>query len=339
MEDKEQENKSKKEEKTKKKVNQSTLVYVVIIFILIIALMVVCYFGFLKKDEPTEANTTNTDTITNTTSNTADSKNTVANVEKTNTTVNETKPVQEKGEELKISDRDVQKILEKFNFSESNIVSSIYRVGEFNKTDIPNSLILRLGWYKLDNKKFNHDYENLRESVDAKFLKDSIYNVFGKDIKYQDKTFKYGNIDIFTPYSTEDINYNGNNNKYESIIFQGGGGDIPSIHEEFLKAIKYDDEIKIYVKTAFINVPGLTDNNDFVYDIYSNYNFRKEIFENKLYTTTSTDFHKNYSYTNKLTENVNTEISKIIDKLDTYVYTFTLDKDSGEYYFTAFSKE
>lgn len=336
MEEKEQEQVKKQQEKTKKKVNQSTLVYVVIIFILIIALMVVCYFGFLRKDESTQTNTTNT----NTTANIVTNQNTVTtNVEQTNTTVNETRPVQEKGEELKISNSDVQKILEKFNFSESNVISSIYRVGEFNKTDIPNSLILRLGWYKLDNKKTTKDFENLRESVDAKFLKDSIYNVFGKDTKYQDQTFKYGGIDIFTPYATEDINYNGYNNKYEATIFQGGGGDIPSIHEEFLKAIKYDDEIKIYVKTAFINVPRLTDNNDFVYDIYSNYNFRKEIFENKLYTTTSTDFYKNYSYTNKLTENANTEISKIIDKLDTYVYTFTLDKDSGEYYFTAFNKE
>lgn len=338
MEEKEQEQVKTQQVKTKKKVNQSTLVYVVIIFILIIALMVVSYFAFLRKDDTTVGNTTTNNTLNNTTVNTVIDNNVTSNAEKTNTVNTENKTSQEKGEELKISNRDVQKILEKFNFSSSNVISSIYKIGEFNKTDIPNQLVLKLGWYKLDNEKTTKDYENLRETVDAKVLKDSIYSVFGKDIKYQDRAFKYGNVDIFTAYAIEDINYNTNTDKYEATIFQGGGGDIPFIHEEFSKAIKRDNEIKIYVKTAFVDSTWV-DNNDFVYDIYSDYNFRKETFENKLYTTNATEFYKNYNYTNKLTENVNGEIGKIIDKLDTYVYTFTLDKDSGEYYFTAFNKE
>ena len=72
--------------------------------------------------------------------------------------------------------------------------------------------------------------------------------------------------------------------------------------------------------------------------IYRHY--KNDKFEEKLATTTSEKFIKNYSndeYNGKMFFEPNSEIAPIEDKLNTYVYTFELDNATGEYYLSEFN--
>lgn len=310
------------EEKKKKQVNLSTLVCVIIIFILIIALMVVCYFAFLKKDD------------TNNTNNVTENNNVSKQLE------SEKKKDEE---ELKLNSSETEEILKKFNFLGS--AHSIYKTGEFDLSSIPNDLILRLGWNKIKSKDKDINERDITESVDKSIMAKSIKNIFGDDITYKDKSFIYGDVKVFSEFITENVNFD--NSKYSALIFQGGGIGCPFIHEEVQKVMKSDDKIDVYVKTAFVDLGDLIkDENDSTigveYNIYKNYDFNKEEFENKLITVKSNEFDENNNNSDEilqLSPYSNKTISSIINKLDTYKYTFTLDKDSGEYYFTSFNKE
>ena len=327
MEEKEQV--KNQQEKTKKKVNLSTLVCVIIIFLLVIALMVVCYFGFLKKDESTNSTTTNV--ISN--------QNITTNEEKTNKIVDETKTNKEKGEELSLNNNEVKNIVKKFNFG--FLSHSIYKVGDFNVSNIPNDLVLRLGWHNIKDEDRTLNTYTLQEKTNKDILAKSIKNIFGNNVKYQDKSFRYADVEKFSVYATGDVYYN-NDGNYNSTHFQGGGATCPFVYEQVQKVIKSNDEIKLYVKAGFVDTSVL-ENGEIKYQFYKNYNFNRDEFENKLITVKEDDFideaiNDNDDYI-QLSLKTHNSISSIIDKLDTYVYTFTLDKDSGEYYFTAFNKE
>lgn len=311
-------------EKNKKQVNLSTLICVIIIFILIISLMVVCYFAFLKKDD---SNNTN---------------NVTGNNEASKQIENEKK--QEKDEEeLKINGSEVKKIIKKFNFG--SVVHSIYKTGDFDLSSIPNDLILRLGWSNIKSEDKDINEREIKESADKSIMAKSIKNIFGDDITYKDKSFKYGDVKDFSEFIIENVDFD--NSKYIATIFQGGGIGCPFIYEEIQKVIKSEDKIEVYVKTAFVNMGELIQDESgstigIEYDIYKNYNFNREEFQNKLITVKSTEFDRinnNSDEIFQLSPNRNETISSVVDKLDTYKYTFTLDKDSGEYYFTAFDKE
>lgn len=321
------------EEKKYIKISLGTAICIIIIFILIIVLVCLGFYTYKIKNDINNTNTIvqedTLDSSENVSTNTSDLSN-------TNTTENI-------GTEVNINDSIVKVLIEKIDFP-TYATASIYNEGEFNLDTISNDLILRLGWSKLndDDKEtfLNNDEEMYKDRVTKEILNSSILDIFGPNVKYTDKSFT--NIDVPTFYGYEqnqgEINYS--NNVYTADSIDGGGGDVPFIHQEVKKVLKYNDKIEVYVNTVFIDTQYIDDDNggDFEYIIYKNYNNNK--FEEKLTETTSEEFSKNYSndeYNGNISLKSNSEIAKIANQLNTYVYSFELDNIRGEYYLSEFN--
>ena len=92
------------------------------------------------------------------------------------------------------------------------------------------------------------------------------------------------------------------------------------------KAEKYDDKIKLYVKAGFVDT-SVKENGEVEYHFYKNYNFNRDEFENKLITVKEEEFINEAGIETQLSLKAHKSISSIMDKLNTYIYPFTLDKD------------
>lgn len=118
---------------------------------------------------------------------------------------------------------------------------------------------------------------------------------------------------------------------------------MPFIYEKLEKAIKYEDKIELYVKTAFIDTEmkeaGNINEPEFEYIIYKNFDFNTNKFKDKILTTASSSFNKDTSEENQILVKDNKEISSVLNKLNTYVYTFVLDNSTGQYYLNEFSSK
>ena len=196
-----------------------------------------------------------------------------------------------KEEETVIDDSLVKKLVEKINFP-TYATASIYNTGKFNLDTIPNDLILRLGWSKIDssNKKLKTDTEVYTQTSTKEIMKDSITKIFGSKVKYTDKTFTNIDVMTFNGYNENrgDISYS--NNLYTADYIEGGGGDVPFIHQEVQKVLKNNDKIELYVKTAFVDTEYIGNIDDFEYIIYQNFENNK--FEGKVAEVTATEFIK-----------------------------------------------
>lgn len=169
-------------------------------------------------------------------------------------------------------------------------------------------------------------------------MKDSITNIFASKVKYTDKTFTNIDVMTFNGYNENrgDISYS--NNLYTADYIEGGGGDVPFIHQEVQKVLKNNDKIELYVKTAFVDTEYIGNIDDFEYIIYKNFENNK--FEGKIAEVTAAEFIKGHENKDEIigeiSLNSNFVISKKINQLNSYVYTFEKDDFTGEYYLSGF---
>ncbi len=140
------------------------------------------------------------------------------------------------------------------------------------------------------------------------------------------------------------INYD--NNTYTSNYFESGGGDVPFIYEKLEKAVKYENKIELielYVKTAFVDTEMKEGNSvnepKFNYIIYKNFNFATNQFEDKIKTTAASEFNRDANEENQISLKTNKEMSKVLNNLNTYVYSFVLDNSTGQYYLNGFNSK
>lgn len=261
----------------------------------------------IKPEDTLNSNVSNTTNMPtppeNTTNETSTSQNT--NTQQPSSTESQTNT-----ETAIDKNSDVAKTaLEKVKF-DSYAQASLYISGQTDKNNMPNDLILRLGWSKINgdqDKKFNSDYT--KQTVTREVLEKSIKSIFG-DISYRDESFL--NVDVIKFYGYEvnsgEIEYS--NGIYTANYIEGGGGDLPFISENLEKVTKTSDgKIKIYVKTAFVDTEYNYDKNDFDYIMYRN--FINNEFAAKVFETTATEFSTS-------SESI---FQNLTNQLDTYVYT------------------
>ena len=305
------------------KMSFGTAVCLIIIIILLVSLIALGVYTYTTKNAKVETNYTNNE-------NTEEYQN-VEN-EIVNTTENQIEGANEKAEELDLNDNLSKSLIEKISFN-TYAVASMYKVGEFNINNIPNDLVLRLGWDKAQNKETLD--ETLKQTLTKDAMKQSITNIFGDKLKYKDEQFKQIDVETFHNYGgyTDNmgiIEYN--NGTYTANVFQGGGGDVPFIHQEAEKVLKNGNKVEVYVKTAFIDTEFIESTFDFEYIIYKNFDFTSNIFEGKLSKIKAEEYG---NHEIGILESSKKVISNISNSLNTYVYTFEAD-DAGNYNLTGF---
>lgn len=310
-------------EKKYLKISLSSAILIAIIFLLIIVILALSIyfnknnFNNVDNDMIQNYNETNKN-ITNT------SQSNIENSNIDNTI------------ELDRNNSTIKNLLDTISFP-TYAIASIYNVSSFDLNSIPNDLILRLGWSKIDNQDKITDttHNPFTQTVSSETLKNSITNIFGPNLKYTDASFKNIDIPTFNDYfENQEVSYS--NNTYTSDYVQGGGGEAPFIYQELQKAIKTGNKIQLFIKTAFIDTVYDENTNEFNYVIYKNFNTK---FEDKLIETDSSTFTQNYSdgeYNNTIFTKSNSVISPISDKLTTYIYTFEFDDTTQKYYFSSF---
>ncbi len=239
--------------------------------------------------------------------------------------------------ELNKNDDIVKELAKKLDFK-TYAIASIYKVKDFNLDTIPNDLILRLAWANIDEN--DKVIEDDKQIATKETLNNSVKNIFGTKTKYSDNTFT--NIDVlkFSGYDENigDITYA--DNKYIANYVEGGGGDTPFIYQYIDKAIKNKDEIKIYVKTAFVDITSFNEAQyEYTYTIYKNFDNEKSEFSDKVTDIISTDFYNKNSTDGYISITLNNN-EEITNNLNSYVYTFKLDGSdvAGNYYLYGFSK-
>lgn len=249
------------------------------------------------------------------------------NLVESENTVQETK--------LSIEDETVKKLVEKIAFP-TYATASVYHAGDFDLNTIPNDLILRLGWSKIDYDDRNTNLD--KQTVSAEKMKENIAKIFGSKLQYENKTFNNIDVETFSEYNENIGDIEFANNVYTANFFEGGGGDMPFIYQQVYQATQTGDTIKLFVKTAFIDTEYNENTEGFNYFIYQN--FENDQFENKLGETTDEKFlAPEFDYNHVITVKPNSEMVDVLDKLDSYVYVFTLDEATNEYGLTSFSKE
>lgn len=242
--------------------------------------------------------------------------------------------------ELNQENNEVKELIKKIDFP-TYAVASIYKTKGFDVDTIENDLILRLAWSKLEKELVENNVDNIgeyKQTATKENLENSITEIFGKNMEYADETFT--NIDVPTFYGNESNQGNVKfyNNTYTSNYIESEGGDVPFIHQQIEKVLKYNDRIEVYVKTAFIDTEYDEVSNEYNYIIYKN--FKNNEFNKKITQMNSLKFLDAYSEKENKLEcfRENSQIEKISDKLDTYVYTFILDEVDKNYYLNEFNK-
>lgn len=296
------------EDKKHVKISLGTAICIVIIFLLVIALILLGCYTYVLKNSANK--TSNTDVADASQSATVDnSKDEV------------TKPVENVGTELNINDSIVKTLTNKIDFN-TNARASIYKVGSFNSTTIPNDLMLKLGWDSIENKpQINGNNPLPNETITKNSMSQSIANIFGSTVTYTDASFTVVDVETFHGYRGmfgSTVNYS--NNAYSIELFQGGGGDCPFIHEQVTKALKYNNKIEVYVKTAFVDTKYVESSDSFEYILYKDFNFATNTFNNQLSKIAATQ-----------------KMPELSSDFNTYVYTFDLDSSSGNYYLSGFN--
>jgi len=241
--------------------------------------------------------------------------------------------------ELKLDDSQVKNIIEKINFP-TYAIASIYRTEGFDINTIKNDLILRLAWSKATKELVENTVNEIGEykrTATQEEMGKCIKRIFGENIEYTNETFNNIEVQTFHGYEESQGEVNYNNEIYTANYLEGGGGDVPFIHQQIEKALKYDSKIEIYVKTAFIDAKYVETANEYDYIIYKE--FKQNEFNDKVAEIDDLTFME--AYTEKIKElsdlKNNTQIEKISSELNTYVYIFKLDED-GQYYLTEFNK-
>lgn len=171
------------------KISLGLAVCIILIILLIVALIVFSIYTYKLNAIANKENMSHENIINNDENNTKILGNALSE-----------EKVENNGEELEIKDSVVKAIIKKFNFK-TYATASIYKVGNFTKDNIPNDLILRLGWDKIEASKKRLSNNSAKETVTKEIMKQSIVNIFGNKINYKDNSFAKIDVDTFYGYA------------------------------------------------------------------------------------------------------------------------------------------
>lgn len=249
--------------------------------------------------------------------------------------------------EISLTDNEVNEILKKFNF-ETSTEASIYKKGDFTQAysnyQIPNDLILRMAWDKIsmsEDARREITEEKSTVTVSQEAMEKSIDNLFG-DIDYKNQSFENIDCETFAGYNLNPGTVIYENGQYIANYLEGGGGSVPYLYQVVQKAIEEGNEIHLVVKTAFIDTIYDEDIDDFIYNLYSDFDFATEKFENQVTSCTEDKFYENIPEVPESFQSLrivdNSVFESIKDSLNTYEYRFRMDAETHEYILLGFSK-
>lgn len=305
------------EDRKIKRESKMWIIPIIIIFLLLIILIYLGFYAYSLKLKLEEI------------------KNNIVSEENEENIVDYTIHEDEIGIELETNENIVKGLIKKIDFP-THVIASIYKTGNFNLRTIPNDLILRSGWANAD-KELTENSSKYNQSVTKEKIADSILDIFGRKLVYIDDSFT--NIDVPTFHGYYEnrgvISYS---NGLYTANYKKGKGDSAFIHQEIDKVLQYSDRIEVIVKTAFIDNEYNGNTKSFDYIIYKNFNNDK--FEEQLYKTTPKDFKSSYlNQNNEYTSfNSNSKILEIAKELNSFIYTFKIDSNNGDYYLSEFRK-
>ncbi len=251
--------------------------------------------------------------------------------------------------EISLTDSEVYEILRKFNF-EISTQASIYKarnfkIGYYEERPIPNDLILRMAWDKIsmtEDVVRKIDEEESMEIATEEAMEKSVRNLFGNKISYENESFNNIDCQTFAGYNVNPGTIFYGNGQYIAHYLEGGGGSVPYLYQVVQKAIKEGIEIKLVVKTAFIDAFFNEDINDFTYNLYSDFDFDTEKFENQVISVSEKEFYQDIPETVEAFQSIrlvdNHVFEQIKEKLNTYEYTFQKDSETEGYYLVGFQK-
>ena len=257
---------------------------------------------------------------------------------KTNSVVDTNAEIEEIGTVLNHQNEIVNKLIEKITLP-LNTTASIYQIGDFDKETIANDLKLRIGWANLEETSKYHAKQATGETtilVEKSAMEEAIKEIFGEQVTYTDSLFDNTDVKAFSECAETQgkIDFDGEN--YIGVVNENAeSGKVAFVYQEVQKVVKYEKEIIILTKTAFI------EQQDNKYIVYKKYN---KDFKNKLMEITPEELFEN-STLDKITGKGtiatanNPVLNDIREELNTYKYTFEKDDSTGEYYLKEFKKE
>lgn len=224
---------------------------------------------------------------------------------------------EEKAEKLDVNSEQVTSLMKKVD-----VVNDFYSTGEqmqgyfyikdkYTKNEIDDTIKLLIGLNSIDLKnrfERTNEYELGTVKLTALEVRNSIENVFGKDITYNDVKEK-----ITMPFcAVGAVTFNSEDNSY-LITEPGCGGTLnPYYSTKIISATKYENRIEIEEKAIYITANTENENN-----ITTN-----------IYKANKTDL---------IAENITTsDYDQYFDKTDSYKYTFKLEDEN--YYFESVEK-
>ena len=294
----------------------------IIVLILLFSFLFLIFFSYNKKPAKAEQHSNISD-VNNTTE-----ENKQINIEK----------------DIQVDTETLKNLVDKINFP-TYATASLYNVKSFDLNTIPNDLILRLGWSKINihdesvSLYRNNDEVIQTQTVPKNTLYQKISNIFGTNIQYEDSSFINDNISTFNNIVDNPGSINYSNDIYTASYVASSGGTSPFIHQEIEKVIKSDNTVKLYVKTAYVDLKYSDDLMGYYYYIYKDFNFESNTFENFIKKIADNSFFE-FSSANDLpgiiSLNANQGIYKISNKLNTYVYTFEYNENNKDYYLSSF---
>lgn len=250
--------------------------------------------------------------------------NIIKNNEKENETINK--------EQL------MDKIKEKITFT-PNATASIYDAAPFSANNVPNDLKLILGWEKIDDEKKlksqDEEYQQL-EAIEREIMEENIKTIFGPNVKYKDESFNNTKFTKFLTYSPNLGTITYNNGIYTSVVVGNMGTEIsPIIYQEIQEVVKHTDKVSVYVKVVYFDVE---ENKYIAYKDFENEEFQERLLEITPEELFEEETFDRYTGEGSVTINTNASLNGIRNKLDTYVYIFSLNKETGEYYLSKLNK-
>ena len=305
-----------------KRQNRFSMILLIIIFLLIIVLLYMGFYAYSLKIKLEETK-----------------NNIVSEKEQEEIDVIGTNKKDEVGTEISKEDELVKGLIKKIEFP-TYAIASIYKTGKFNLNTIPNDLVLRLGWAKAEKevvKNTTDDISEYKQTLTKEEFAESVSDIFGKRLDYLDDSFTNIDVPTFHGYYANRGVIDYNNNLY-TANYRKGSGDAAFIHQEVEKVLKYSNKIEVYVKTAFVDNEYSSNTRSFNYVVYKSFN--ADNFEEELARLSHAEIKNNYidKENNTSSFSSNAKIKELVDNLNSYVYTFSIDGNDGNYHLSSFDK-
>jgi len=201
--------------------------------------------------------------------------------------------------------------------------------GEFD-----DDFILKMAFSKVTKNDWYNSYTGEGELL---YIKTEIFDQYVKDIfgdiTYKKIDFDTKKLEIVDINDGLNINFEKlytakfNNENIEIQLSVPSSANFYAIETAYEKAVKYEDKIEITIKPYIIRYN--MDDADSIDTVYARYNYNTKKFSEELTELASI---KDIGTKNiKLPE-------EYVEKLDTFVFTYMLDNETGEYYFNNVSK-